>query len=182
MTRTLVFLDVETDSLGPSRRVWEVGMIKRDETGDHERQFFVALDMRYSDPASLRIGGFFDRHPVGRKMSGKADDGKPCDTTVLSRHDAAKEVARWTFDATIVGANPAFDVGALDPWLRAEGYLPSWHYRLMDVEAICAGSFGRVVGGLASCAEALDLPPYAAHTALGDARAARDVWDAVMGA
>lgn len=181
---SLVFVDTETDGLHPGRRAWEIGMIRRDENGERECRMFLPLDLKFSDPAALKIGGFWDRHPVGRKLSGKNSDdtcGKPCEP-VTSAHDAAKKVMEWTFGANLVGANPAFDAQVLERLLRSEGYLPQWHYRLLDVEALTYGNRGRIVGGLAACVEELGLEQRDAHTALGDARTARDVYDAVMGA
>lgn len=190
---SLVFIDTETDGLHPGRRAWEIGMIRRDERGlECESRMFLPLDLKFSDPAALKIGGFWDRHPVGRKLSGKVpiprDDLSLCATIpapcepVTSAHDAAKKVMEWTFGAHLVGANPAFDAQVLERLLRSEGYLPSWHYRLLDVEALTSGNRGRIVGGLAACVEELGLEQREAHTALGDARTARDVYDAVMGA
>ena len=138
MTAPIVFLDTETDGLHPGRRVWEVAMIRRDHLGDTETHFFVSIDLRDSDPFGLRVGGFWERHPAGRKISGK-EVAPPDFAKVLSRHDAAKEIMRWTFGAHIVGAVPSFDTETLSRMLRAEGYLPSWHHHLIDVETLALG-------------------------------------------
>ncbi len=135
-TPPLCFLDVETDGLHPGRRVWEVAMIRRDHHGDRERHFFVALDLRNSDPKGLEVGGFWDRHPAGRKISGQPPIPGP---PVLCKHDAAREIMQWTFGANLVGVNPAFDADTLSGLLRHEGYLPAWHYHLLDVLAMAVG-------------------------------------------
>lgn len=181
----IVAIDTETDGLHPGRRAWEIGMVRRDESGERECRMFLPLDLKFSDPAALRIGGFWDRHPVGRKLSGKLDAqndtyAKPCEP-VTPAHDAAKKVMAWTFGATIVGANPAFDAVVLERLLRSEGYLPQWHYRLLDVEAMTAGYVGSVVGGLADCCKLFDIPRDGAHTALGDARDALRIFDRIIG-
>ena len=175
---TIVALDTETDGLHPGRRAWEIGMVRRDETGERECRMFLPLDLKFADPQALRIGGFWDRHPVGRKLSGKPET--PCEP-VVSAHDAAKKVMEWTFGAHLVGANPAFDAYILERLLRSEGYLPSWHYRLLDVEAMTAGYAGRIVGGLAACCEFFGIAQAAAHTALGDARDALAIYDRILG-
>ena len=174
----IVVIDTETDGLHPGRRAWEIGMIRRDENGERECRMFLPLDLKFSDPKALDIGGFWDRHPAGRKLSGKPE--LPCEP-VTSAHDAAKKVMEWTFGATIVGANPAFDAQILERLLRSEGYLPSWHYRLLDVEAMTAGYAGRIVGGLAACCEFFGIDQAAAHTALGDARDALAIYDRILG-
>lgn len=181
MTRPLVFLDCETDSLGPGRRAWEIAWVRRDERGETRRQFFVRIDIKYADPRALQVGRYFDRHPSGRKISGKPPVPGDEANVVLSVHDAAKEVMAATFGATIVGAVPSFDTEILDRMLRGEGYLPMWHHRLRCVETLVAGSFGREVGGLAECAQVVGVEPGPAHTALGDATTAMRVWDQVMG-
>lgn len=154
-------------------------MIRRDGDGARETSFFVRLDLKFSDPFGLNVGRFWDRHPAGRKISGKPPlpGSEP-----LSCHDAAKEVMAWTFGAQIVGAVPSFDTEVLARLLRAEGYLPSWHHRTRCVETLTAGLLRREVGGLRDCAEALGIPfdADAEHTALGDARMAQVIWDEVM--
>jgi len=137
VNRSIVFLDTEQDSLHPGRRAYEIAMIRRDDLGDgiaaqKEISFFVSLNLCNSDPAALAVGRFFDRHPAGRKISGKPV--LPGAQVVYSVHDAAKTVMEWTFGATIVGAVPSFDTETLAKLLRAEGYLPSWHHRLRCVE------------------------------------------------
>ncbi|NUO57261.1 MAG: hypothetical protein HOV78_11385 [Hamadaea sp.] len=172
-------VDTETDGLHQGRRIWEVAMIRRDDEGERERSFFVGLDMRYSDLKGLEIGRFFDRHPSGRKVSGKDPlPGLP----PLCKHDAAREIMQFTFGAQLVGAVPSFDAEGLAGLLRSEGYLPAWKHRLRCVETLTSGFLRREVGGLRDCAEALglDFPQDVQHTALGDARMALQIWDAVM--
>lgn len=180
MTAPLVFVDTETDGLGPSCHAWEIALIRRDEDGQREHHMFVALDQRYSDPQALAIGRFWDRHPVGRKVSGKAP--LPGAQGVYAAHDAARDVMRWTFDATLVGASVHFDADVLGRLLRSQGYLPSWSYRLRCVTTLASGEAGRDVGGLDGALDYLGIaiPVTARHTAMGDARAAMAVWDAVM--
>lgn len=192
----LCFLDTETDGIHPGRRVWEVGIIRRDDAGERERHFFVALDMRFSDPLGLSVGGFWDRHPIGRKVSGKQQ--VPCEP-VLSKHEAAKEVMQWTFGAHLVGAVPSFDAEVLSGLLRSEGYLPQWHYHLVDVEALAVGWLCGRADGLSQRVAPSTLtvqPPWESdalsaacgvepaseeerHTAMGDARWAKRIYDKV---
>lgn len=179
-TRPLVFLDTETDSLSHLCKAWEVALIRRDEEGnEHEQHWFLPLDLRHADPQALRIGGFFDRHPSGRKVSGKPECPIPPTTTT---HEVAKQVMRLTFGATLVGSNPGFDADALARLLRSEGYMPSWDHRLRDVATLASGHVHRDVGGLDGALEALGLvmPKEERHTAMADAHAAMWVYDSVM--
>jgi len=177
----IVYLDTETDGLHHGRKAWEVAMIREDDGGVRERQFFVGIDLRSSDPAGLQVGGFWDRHPAGRKMSGKTTDGVPC-PPVLSKHDAAREVMSWTFGAVLVGVGTHFDAETLAGLLRAEGYVPSWHYALVDVKSMGAGfllAHGKgqpepwVSDELARACGVEPPSDEDRHTALGDARWAR---------
>jgi len=182
MTRPTVFLDVEADGLHPNRRPWEIAMVRREPDGtERELAFFVALNLQASDPVGLDIGRFWDRHPTGRKLSGKP--ATPGDAVVVYNvHDASRTVMQWTFGATIVGAVPSFDTDILARMLRSEGHLPAWHHRLRCVETMAYGHLKREPGGLRDCADALGIPYRvdALHTALGDARLARDIHDHIL--
>lgn len=81
-----------------------------------------------------------------------------------------------------VRSSASFDAKTFARMLRSNGYLPSWHHRLYCIESIVAGSFGRPVGGLRACAEAVGVtvPDGAEHTAMGDARTVAAIWDVVM--
>lgn len=139
MTAPIVAVDIETDGLHPGRRVWEVAMIRRDEQGERETSFFVGLDLKNSDPYGLQVGGYWDRHPSGRKISGKPPAPSDLGNLPLSKHEAASTVMRWTFGAHLIGVNPAFDADTLAGLLRAEGYMAAWHYHLLDVAALAYG-------------------------------------------
>lgn len=202
MSAPLVFLDTETDGLRPSRKVWEVAMIRRDDQGQREISIFVALDLHDADPFALRVGRFWDRHPAGRKISGKGNN--PADVApIYSLHDMAKLVMEWTFGAHIVGAVPSFDTETLSRVLHREGYVPSWHHHLIDVETMAVGWLRAKAKGhdhaIGLNGQTMSLaPPWKSdelagwcgvepasdadrHTALGDARWAMRWYDAMTG-
>lgn len=180
----LVFLDTETTSLRPDRRAWEVGLIVRDQAfGGHrdaEHRWFVDfddLDLGNADQRSLKIGGFYDRHP---QMGGKESDA------VGAFEDEAvvlMAVEMLTRDATIVGAVPNFDTEVLGVRMREHGICPSWHYHLVDVETFAAGAwhapppwdFETLLDRYGLVYDEADR-----HTALGDARMVRDLYDAAL--
>ena len=189
----LVFIDTECDGVHPGRRAWEVAMIRRDDEGQRETSFFIRLDLRHSDPFGLNVGGFWDRHPSGRKVSGKPPLPGP---EPLCAHDAAKEVMRWTFGAHLVGAVPNFDAEVLARLLRGQGYLPAWSYHLIDVEAMAVGWLSAKWDGLTPTdgitppwksdvlSRACGVEPPSdreRHTAMGDARWAMRWYDAMAG-
>lgn len=191
--RFYVFLDTETTSLRPDRRVWEVAGIVRDPrvgpASDTEFAYMIErgdLDLGNADPTSLKIGRFYDRHPQERvksspelKVAAVADLVKVRPEMMVMH---ALEIA--TRDAIIIGAVPNFDTEVLDKRMRAHGLCPAWHYHLADVETLAAGylgitppwSFDEILKEFGLAYDEDDR-----HTALGDARMVRDLYDRVMG-
>lgn len=200
MTR-LCFIDTETTSLRPDRRAWEVGVIVRDPgVPDIEHHWFVYaedLDLGNADPMALKVGRFYGRHP---DFAGGTPSERRPEAFVLHK------LERLTHGAHLVGAVVSFDAEVLGTRMRAHGILPSWHYHLVDVEALAAGWLHRDAAVKenrehsleeASWQRHLASPPWNSdeltaalgvsireedrHTALGDARWAAAVYDAVTG-
>jgi hypothetical protein len=187
MTR-LAFCDTETTSLRHDRRAWEIAVIVR-EPGepDAEHQWFIHradLDLGNADPMSLKIGRFHERHPQanGDMFACGGWEAEP---------EALNEVEQLTRGAHLIGAVPSFDAEVLGNRMRANGICPSWHYHLQDFETLIAGylrGHDRPVPELPwrsdDLSRAIGVEPPGEddrHTALGDARWAMRVWDAVMG-
>lgn len=201
----LCFIDTETTGVHPERQVWEVAMIRRDDQGQREQAFFVDVDLSKADPFGLNVGRFYERHPKGVQIAtGSAPtmvihtqkDARGSGSWVVpvnpvTTEAAARYVAEWTHGAHLVGAVPNFDAETLAPLLRAHGLIPSWHYHLIDVEALAVGYLmakGNVDVGPPWKSEALSYgcnvtPPTdeERHTALGDARWAMRLYDAIVG-
>lgn len=176
----ICFIDTETTSLRHDRRAWEIAVITRDETGkDTEHSWFVDaddIDLGNADLKSLKIGKFFERHPQAR-IDGTEDREFDNESSVLI------EVEPLLRGATIVGAVPNFDTEVLANRMREHGICPSWHYHLIDVETLAAGAlklpppwdFDKVLDAYGLTYDEADR-----HTALGDARMVRDLYDAVL--
>lgn len=198
----LCFLDTETDGVHPDRKVWEVAMIRRDDSRQRERSFFVEIDLSTADPFGLRVGRFYDRHPFGAFLAnlGKVRRPEPSygewSDCYLDRATAAEQVARMTHGAHIVGAVPSFDAEVLAALLRWHDLTPAWHHHLIDVESLAVGwlhGSGPVNGdpvraGVTVPWKSDDLsrlcgvePPTEdeRHTALGDARWVMRLYDAI---
>jgi DNA polymerase III epsilon subunit-like protein len=202
MTR-ICFIDTETTSLRPDRRAWEIGIIAREPgRGDVEHHWFIDaydLDLGNADPMALKIGRFYERHPQYRL------DREPELTDVEEEADVLRHVEAVTRGAHLVGAVVSFDAEVLGTRMRSLGICPSWHYHLIDVEPLAVGRLAFEAGyyetkGEKATAKALldaAAPPWKSdelsnalgivpdentrHTALGDARWARAIYDAVMG-
>ena len=181
MTTTLAFIDTETTSLRPGRQIWEAAIIRvtlHDDGNEDitETSFFLDnIDIQSADPASLKIGRFWDRHPHALQMRAI----QPAPAEMLPPVRAAKRILRLTHDATLIGSNPHFDAHSLERLLRGQGMQPTWDYRLIDVPTLAAGWLGakghEVPLPLRSqeLSEACQVQPPAPknrHTALGDAR------------
>jgi DNA polymerase III epsilon subunit-like protein len=185
----ICFIDTETTSLRPDRRPWEIAVIlRRPGQADESHRWFIGaddLDLGNADLASLRIGGFFDRHPEYAHDPEHLDGPRS-----ICEPDVLREVEELTRSAHLVGAVPSFDAEVLSTRMRACGIPPSWHYHLQDIETLIAGYLagqGKPVPPLPWRSDDLSRligvePPGAGerHTALGDARWAARVWDAVL--
>lgn len=171
---TLAFVDTETTGLDPDRHeIWEVGLIV-DET---ELRWFLPVNLGTADPFALKIGGYHERHPY------ELDDEIITDSDFVTRHQFAADFAKLTRGRHLVGAVVSFDEERLRRLLQAHGACPEWHYHLVDVEALAAGltqepppwdsaELSRFVG--------VDPDDFEKHTAIGDARWAKAIYEAVM--
>lgn len=176
---TLVFLDTETTSLNRwTRRPWEVALIvRRPGRPDFEYSWQIEdVDLSDADPMSLKIGKFFERHL-------KFGDKPAKDTQAHPEAASASTIEKLTRGATLVGAVPSFDEETLAAMLRRHGLCPTWHYHLVDVETLAAGAlklqppwnFDKVLAAYGLTYNEADR-----HTALGDTRMVRDLYDAVL--
>jgi DNA polymerase III epsilon subunit-like protein len=181
-TAPLVFLDVETTGLDPTiHRAWEVGFIRRMPHGDEEyREFIAYFDLQYdtAEPRALEIGRFAERYAFERAITERE-----------FVHRAM--LLGWFSGAIIIGANPWFDasnvgpsasfLGAMFTRILPRGTRLPWDYHLLDVTSYAAGAIGAEPPyGLDDLLLAYGINPPAAerHTALGDARIERTLYDA----
>ena len=190
----LTFVDAETDGVHPGRKPWEIAVIRREPDGcETEWSAFVEIDLSDTpDGFGISVGKFYERHPHGQVLANPDAAGLPKSDWVTSRELAAHRIARMTHGAVLVGINPAFDADVLENLLRAHGLLPAWDYT-----PICAKT--RAVGWLigrglldpktdgppwrtADILEKLGIvvPDEERHTALGDAKLARRIYDALL--
>lgn len=181
----LAFVDTETTGLDPDRhQIWEVALIVDDE----EYEWFLPVDLSRADPVALNIGRFHDRYTLPGIYSGP------------SRHleNVVSQIAELTRGRHLVGAVVSFDEERLRKLLRENGECPMWHYHLIDVEALAVGYLWRKVAENVeagyndsiepslpwdsedvSFSVGVDPDDFDRHTALGDARWAKAIYEAV---
>ncbi|WP_143556884.1 hypothetical protein [Serinibacter salmoneus] len=191
--RDVVAIDIETVSLHPAAEVWEFGAVRRSPDGHHAVTAMLANpSLRHADREALQVGRFYDRHPHAPVP---LRDRCKQSVQVLSAAHFARLVAETTHGATLLVNNAAFDVPRLERLLAAQGLVPGWHYRPVDVVDMCRGRItatGRVhpdpapemwSSRVVSQALGVALPTEEeAHTALGDARWVLRLYDAARGA
>jgi hypothetical protein len=187
----LCFLDCETTGVHPGRLAWEIAMIRRDQDGERTSVIQVTdVDLANADPFGLNVGRFYQRHvlysPSPRQRLSSAEQ----EVTFCEERETASLVEQFTRGAHLVGAVPSFDAATLDPMLRRHGLVPAWHYHLIDVEAMAVGFLGGQDKPVDLPWKSDDLsracgvePPGddERHTALGDARWAMRLYDAITG-
>lgn len=194
MTR-IVFTDTEATNLDPdTREITEAAFIIRDP-GQLDREVEIVIedaDFTFANVRSLEIGGAYQRHPRfgAPKRTG---DGAPL---YLSQAEAAVVIERETRHAQIIGQVVNFDAFNYETLLKRHGLPWSGYYDMINPDQLIVGylrgqrSAGRDVPDPG-------LPPWDSdelsrmvgveppgegvrHTALGDARWVRDLWDVVM--
>jgi DNA polymerase III epsilon subunit-like protein len=181
---TLCFGDVESTGLDPRvHRPWEIAAIIR-EPGlpDEEHVFQLRPDLSKADPEALQINRFEERFavPDGVDATWRINGDGPWR---LQLHEAVTEIQLLLADTHLVAAVPSFDDGMLKALMWDHQRLVRWKYRLVCVETLVCGALRRPVPeGLKAAADLMGVKydPDELHTALGDARLARDVYDAVM--
>lgn len=188
------FIDTETTGLDDrDHEIWEFGAI----VDDVEFRLCVRPNLSRADPIGLQIGRYFERTDhllpadVGQVHLLGADDQPGEDR--WSDPGAAAEFIQALLDRRhLVGAVPDFDHRFLRRLLTRYDLAVSWHYHLIDVEAL---AIGFLCGNPDSDFElelpweshqltrqiGVDVSAAEEHTALGDARWAKAVFDRVMG-
>lgn len=196
----LAFIDCETVSLIPGpATIWELAVILRTEDGDEEYAWQIRPDLTTADPGALKVGGYYKRFAVSSGWdvltceipAAEADD-KFGPGHHLDNRDLAAFLAPKLSRAHLIAANPGFDAGHTDAFLRAHGECGDWDYHLTDIGSLVRGRYASDTAGPvplpwplkvheAAVLAGIDPDRYEAHCALDDARMVRDIYDAVTG-
>lgn len=163
---TLCFIDTETTGLDPRiHQPYEVCWWREDEDTPNTVRLPHTLD--HADPRALEIGGYHER---------EVEPGWSWPDRWLNVDELGMQLS----GVTLVGANPSFDAAMLAPLLRHQ----PWHYRFIDVSTGAMWLLGwdrprsllDTAAALRDAGHAIPLPD---HTAEGDVRTTRAVYDAL---
>jgi hypothetical protein len=180
----LVFMDTETTGLSINDDIWEFAAIRREEDGteleyhmfiEHDRAKCSVLPLSFRDDHYTRYRDHVEvtQAEAAQRIAGIFRNGKP----------------------HVVGAVPNFDTERIARLLSRAGYSSGWHYHLIDIENLAVG----YIKGRASVLErgfvvplpwnsddlsracGVEPPTAERHTAMGDARWAMALYDAIIG-
>lgn len=196
----LTFVDVETTGLHADlHQVWEIAVIRRDPDGAQVEYLWqirpgeAHLEV-VADPESLRIGRYWERAAVADGAEAVAlHPSRLADPAWrLTLPELLHDLQGALDEAVVIGSNPGFDLAFLGVLLRENRRSLPWHYRPVDIATLAAGYLVgvgrgaevRVPHSSRQLSRAVGVEPPGdgvAHTALGDARWAMAVYDAVTG-
>lgn len=227
----LAFIDTETTGLDLELHdIWELALIVRGHPNpakDGEYVWQLPISLSLADPMALDISGWYERSiqwgsdgGVGQDMgdkerhyaysiAGMTGNQNPVERQFYDKRDRTglrltlRRVCDLINGAHLVGAVPDFDAYRLRQLLGEYGLLPTWHYHLVDIEALMVGYLSHQNQNI----QTLRLPndsshktvtlPWKSdhlstecgvapptkeerHTALGDARWAERVYNRVV--
>jgi DNA polymerase III epsilon subunit-like protein len=182
--------DIETTGLDPIRHdVWEVAVKRRDLDGSITRRLWQIrpASLRIADPEGLEKNRYAERMVVpddvdALDMTPTLTGGRP---EPLGFMDVARQIHDTLTDTVMIGSNSHFDASFLHRLIQVRD--DAWHYRPVCVVTHAAGA-------LAGAGHAMPVPwrshdisralgveppaPDVAHTAMGDAEWALELWDA----
>lgn len=203
----LAFVDTETTHLDAEiGEAWEVAVILREQDGDKttdtEYVWQFTPDLTVADAESLRIGHFEERFNVPSYVDAAFTGYESGPVVPMTRAQGISAILSILRGAVLIGSNPGFDDRFLRKLLGPGS--AQWHYRPVCIATLAAGwklgmaELIRRMGGKPYPSDEVPFPFSSrdlsrwvgveppkgdvAHTALGDARWARDVFDAVTGA
>ncbi len=167
--RGVCYLDTESTGLDwRTHETWDIGLIV---DGVEYEWHIRPKKPDHADSTALRIGRFYQR---------TSRTGWTWNDPVI----VADRIAVLTADRYLVGIVPSFDADFLRAFLVAHGQAPAWHYQLIDAEVLAAGRLSILPPwDHDDVATDLGLEPQSdedRHTAIGDARFAKALYEAAM--
>lgn len=206
MSTPIAFADCETTHLDAELGdAWEVAVILRDsfdnQLSDTEYVWQIRPSLTTADPKSLKIGRYEERFAVPAHAEAAWTGYEDGPVLPMTRAQVVEAIMNVLGGAVLIGSNPGFDDRFLRKLLGPGS--AQWHYRPVDIATLAAGrklgmaEMVRRMGGKPLPSDEVPFPFSSrdlsrwtgveppsgdvAHTALGDARWVRDLFDAVTG-
>ena len=204
----LAFIDTETSGLDIERhQVWELALIieGHDDPGSNgEWVWQFPIDLPAAEPRALEINGWYTRarqwpynpaEPYSQswRITGKVGRASAPNETFTDKPwtqsywETMVRVHQLTRGAHMVGMMTHFDTARIERMLKKVDMLPAWSYHLIDVESMMLGDleFGSTdpipwKSDVLAATYGFDMTQYERHTALGDARLARDIFKRIL--
>jgi DNA polymerase III epsilon subunit-like protein len=157
------FIDIETNGTDYNyHEAIEIGIV----VGDEEFECSLPFQLSRSNPKAMEVNGW----------------GKREFAPLMHPIDAAVQIAAFTDNCYLVGQNVRFDERFVDNFLRAQGVIPQWNFRLVELSSLVAGVQGLMPPIKSSEITAITgIENKYKHTALGDAKWDRDIFNWCMG-
>jgi len=182
----VAFIDTETTGLHPDEHeIWEIGLVYADGRGGWgEWEVQLPVHLNRADTKALEIGQFWDRYT-------NKDYYRTPDIYLPRIDEALEKLMMLTRGLHLVGAVPSFDEERLRRLMWSRGFMPLWHYHLVDVESLVAGRFriqppwnseelSKVAGFDRENLTEDEQRHFLKHSAIGDARWAQRLYELVF--
>lgn len=157
------FIDIETNGTDYNyHEAIEIGIV----VGNKEFECSLPFAVSRSNPKAMEVNQW-----------GKRQFAPMADPFI-----AALDILDLTKDCYLVGQNVRFDERFVDNFLRAQGRIPEWNFRLVELSSLVAGVQGLMPPVKSSEITAITgIENKYKHTALGDAKWGRDTFNWCMG-
>lgn len=161
--KRLIFLDLETSGLDPFKHeILSVGICAKDK----EYHYFRKMQRpKLADKSALDINRY---------------DQIVWDQKSLEDKELIEVIAPLLRNRIIVGSNPTFDIIFMHKWFNDMGVKPNWFYKPICVAALHLGRMSDQFLSLKDLCKIYGVKNDNAHDALSDARAAKEVYQAIV--
>lgn len=172
----VAFVDTETLGLDADiNPVWEVALILPDDTERVWQIYRTQREISLAHPIALEMTKFNERY---KREESSSEWSFMCEFSALTQ------------GLHLAGAVISFDEERLRRMAWQHGIEVLWHYHIIDVEALAIGHLAGLRYGEKiappwksdelTAAMGITVPEESKHTALGDARWAKAIYEKVM--
>lgn len=136
-----VIMDTETTGLSPDRHeIWEIALLDLGTGREYVWQLPL-WNFKDADQIALNIGKFWERYEWGLNKWYTPFNGMTTNNPSPDYYttNTLKDICRILQGKHIIGAIPSFDTDRLQRLLYRFDQVPTWHYHIIDIEALTVG-------------------------------------------